>query len=629
MGTTYEVVLALSTTGNLSTAVGAMNAGLGRAHDTTHALRHAVSWMGETAERMFHGIGDTLEGVADRITNVTEKAAALGIGAVFGAATYGVMHLNNELEQTTISLGAIFQAQGFTDNFTQAFGMATDQVAKMKQDVKTLPGTLGELGNMMKVIATPAAHGGLGADEIRKLSGRTMLVSQILGVNQDMAAREMANLLSGRAGSHNILGLRLGLSGDSAKHFNAESSGDRVKEIQKLFDGYQGAADKFSSSFKTQFTTLKDNISYGFLAEATAPLFDKIKGTLVHINTWFDEHKSTVSAWAHTFGMHLASAWDGAMAIARKFGPALENIGQRFFQLWDMAVNKAHTLEPLINKLAEVLKNVSVEDITRGAKEVLALKLAGMGVHATGTMLNTGLQAGMMVGNLSRAGLIGGGGGGISTALASIGGIETAIAAVGTAAALAIPLIIATGGAIDDLTDTTGRYHKEAVSLLAHISENMSTTLANLENAAHPTTNALRDFGDYLGVGLLHDLEAATNALSDFSVALRWLKDATKHPGESADDLDARARFNASIDVGGPLKDHVTETIASTLLGAPGLIVPKEKKPPGSPGTNIQKVEIVVKGSDDPSRVARLVHERLNSIARNPTRSPYVSNWSR
>ena len=58
--------------------------------------------------------------MADKAIDVGLELAKWGGAAIAGVATYGVAHLNNELEQTQISLAAIGQAQGYVGSFERA-----------------------------------------------------------------------------------------------------------------------------------------------------------------------------------------------------------------------------------------------------------------------------------------------------------------------------------------------------------------------------------------------------------------------------------------------------------------------------------------------------------------------------
>src|ERR1700722_14381869 len=135
--TVYRVMLALETSGNLNAKIGDLGGAALEADKRIGALGDGARRMGDSIAGMGERVGGFLEGIADKAIDVAEHIAKIGIAATVGVAAYGVMGLNNELEQTRISLGAIAQAQGFTKTFEQGFAMAGDQLTKMKQDVKT------------------------------------------------------------------------------------------------------------------------------------------------------------------------------------------------------------------------------------------------------------------------------------------------------------------------------------------------------------------------------------------------------------------------------------------------------------------------------------------------------------
>jgi hypothetical protein len=632
--TTYSVVLALGTTGSLNADTDKISEKLGKAEAHSHRLRHALTVGAEMAGRAFHVVGGVLEGIADKIVSVAEHAAVIGGGAMFAGAVYGVTKLNNELEQTTISLAAVFKAQGFTTDFERGMRMSADQVARMKVDVKTLPGDLGQLSNIMNVIATPAAQGGMNPDAIRKLAGETMLVSTILRVPLDMAGREMANLLAGRATGHNVLGTRLGLIGARAHQFNAETPEARVKDIENIFSKYKSAEDAFAGSFIARWTTLKDNIKYGFLADATAPLFDAVKGTISKINTWFDNNQDRVKSWANAFGTHLASSWNMLTSAAHRFGPALDNLGRRFFDLWSAAINNAYKLEPIIDKVAGFLARIDLKDITHAATTVAEMKLAGMGLNAIGSGLGMASR-GMMMYNLSRLAAGGGKGGAAAGEGGGAGGIlggltfgDALVTGVAGLAAFTVALGTAKG-ALENIVDPNAKAHDRDVNILKRVGDKLPDGLLDsMQKLSEPGLwNRVADGGLIL-IDMLQQLGQAFNPLSSrFALNPFGANFGTFYvPGANVGPADYHDLTKGDANVPAVPKREDPQEKWEQLLNDPKM---RHRLPGGGGGTNIQKVEIIVKGNDDPSRVARLTREELLKLARNPTRSPYAPAVSR
>lgn len=544
----YEVLLSLRAEGDLTAKVGAM---AGKVHEH-------ISGIGDIGRR----VGDVLGGIADKALDVATTFAKWGVAGAIGLATYGVMGLNKELETTTISLAAIFNRQGFVADFAGGMQLAGQQLSKMKQDVKTLPGDLGQLAGIMTMIATPAGAAGAGADDIRKLAGRTMLTSTILGVPMEVAQREMAGLLSGRAGSHNILGSRLGLIGDAAKKFNEASPEDRLKKINVELDKYKSAADTFGGSFVAQWTTLKDNIKYGILSTTTAPLFEHVKRTLGEINDYFDKNKDRVDYLTFTVGHKLADAWD-------------------------YVIDKIKSLEPYLARAADLVAHLQIGDIAKGAEKFgsvySGLKLAGAGLGAGG------------IGGIASA-VIGAGVIGEGMALGS-SDQDTREEARTALKNLSVAFI--------GLTATLNKDVSPAFEKFGIFATNRATDLANV-------TNEILEGLEEIGHAATHWGQTVEEA-AEITKALvaannRWIGDIERRKG----DLDAQAgwgnQFGVALDPG-----------KSFGLGT-------EQKKRESASTTIQKVEIIVKGSDDPSRVARLTAAELKKFAANPTRSKFAYN---
>jgi hypothetical protein len=595
-GTTYVVTLQLQTQGAFSTQMGKVGQQASQAHSQVTSLGHAFSRVGDVVERIGGRVGGALEGVADTVGGAIATVGKLAGAAGLGLAAYGVAKLNNNLEQTQISLGAIAQAQGFASTFEQGFTAAGDQLQKMKQDVKSLPGDLGQLSDLMKMIATPAAQGGAGLDQIRKLAGQTMLTSTILGVPQEVASREMANLLAGRAGAHNILGSRMGLIGDEAQKFNKSSASDRLTRINAEMDKYQGASDRFAHSFVAQWTTLKDNIKYSMLAPATTGLFERVTHGISEANDYLDEHKDKVAEIASLINRRLVAAWDAGENALKKYGP-------------------------LLGKYADMIAHMQPAEIgqklEKAGKMLLAAKVGGMAISGGSSMLGGGIR---MLGGI----------GGIEGIGAGLSAVAAAMPVIGAAALPAAAMLGMVAGAVDILTDKSSIYHDQAVELGKQIGDNLSRSFEMVKPSIDHAESSLRAFGDYMGLGLMQDVAAGTNALVAFGNMLKYI---TPGQGPGDRDWDIQDVFNRSKDIPGALPDRAGDGLPhlvrmdKTSLGPVAEALSKKGGGGGGGGTNIGKVEIRVEGAGDPSRIARLVMGHVEKLARNPKASPYVADY--
>jgi hypothetical protein len=536
--------------------------------------------MGSAVESMGSKLGSVLGGIADKVEDTVVGFVKLGAAAGLAGAVYGVYHLNNQLEQTQISLAAIFQAQGFASTFTGGMTQAADQVAKMKNDVKTLPGDLGQLSNIMKTIATPAAQAGAGTDAIRQLAGNTMLIGQILGVPQEVAAREMAQLLSGRAGAHNILGTRLGFVGEDAKKLNTESAAARYADIQAQLAKYGGAKDAFGNTFVAQWTTAIDNVKYQLATPITARLFDHVKASLVEVNNWFDRNHDKIENFALVVGGHLANAWDRAEAAIKRFEPTLERV--------------ANVAEHFGTKNA-------VDMAERAIPAALALKLAPSIVTGGSRMLGSAIQA---------------------------GGAEAAVAAMPEALMVALPLFLATAGAIDNLTTVNGHFRETTIDDFRSIARHGEEIWKSMEASFEHVRPLVDTWGDIFVKSLTGVSWAAEKAAWAIEQTIAPYEDLFKLIERHAPGYKEYQDKNYEYGVHAGDYDRTNDLMLGAMAARAAAMPDAEKATPrAAPSTTIQKVEIVVKGSDDPSRVARLTLAEIKKLGAHPTSSSYIPNY--
>jgi hypothetical protein len=569
----------------------------GEAASAIAALGMSSDTFGKKFGEAARGATDGLGRIAEAAVHVATKLTEIGVAGGLALAVHGVASLNNELEQTQISLGAVFNAQGYYSTFEDGFKRATGEVAAMRKEVMKLPGTFNELAEIMTTIASPASQTGMNIDQMRKLAEQTMLTAAVLKVPQDMAAREMAMLLSGRAGAHNVLGTRLGLVGGEAKKFNEEDPSKRFADLETRLNRYSGAADRFALSFKANETTLKDNALF-FEQLATKPLFDAVNRSLATANTWIDSHREKLSVIADLVGNRIAGYWDRAEAAFVRIEPVVERIAHHVMSMTSQDV------EGSLKKAGEI-----------GLAMKLAPSMLGVAGKGLGSLAESGMGA-----------LAGAGAAASSAALAVL-----AVAAIGAA------------GAADVLTDSTNKYHREATEAAQAIETDSKTAWEDLKEDVQPALNAMHEFGDFLGLGFTQDVGYAVKAWN-------WLRDQLR--GNDADSIEARqtelARrahpFQYSSDRPEDRaylpSDHGLGSIAGVGLArigeggnnafwdAAGKAAVKELKPKLAPVTHIGQVNITVKGADDPSRVARLTMEHIERIARNPKQSPFVPDYT-
>ena len=318
----YRVTLDLSTRGDLATPLAGVATHADRASSNLSHVRDELAAIGSSLGSAFTG---AVEKVGAMAASIGMVAGAAGLGAI----VYGVGHLNSELEKTTISLATIFSANGLASSMPAGMGMAADIMAKMRKDAAALPGEAEDLVGIFRSIAIPGAQAGGSASQLEKLSANLMASGAVAGLDQQMVAREAAQLLGGRAGSHNVLGSRLfGLTGDKAEAFNKSSGEDRLKFLEEGTRKYGASIAYFNGTMDAQWSTLVDNIK-NTGREATKPLFDSVKHTLAQVNGWFDKNAGKVSDWAAQIGDRLATAWDFGTRKIQEWLPAIQSFAEK------------------------------------------------------------------------------------------------------------------------------------------------------------------------------------------------------------------------------------------------------------------------------------------------------------
>lgn len=576
-------------------------------------------------------VADTFTGAVESVGMLAAHVGALGGAAAFGVVTYGVMGLNKELENTKIALGAIFSAQGFASDFNGGVALASDTVAKMKQDVKSLPGDLGQLSSIFKTIATPGAHAGASVDDLRKMAGQTMIVAGVMGLDTHMAEREMGMLLSGRAGAHNVLGTRLGFSGDSAKELNHMDPGKRLAKIQAELAKYQPAMDAYGRSFTGLSTTLKDNVLYSFLGPATSPLFESVKHSLAEVNGWFSKNDLAINNFAEALGSKLSYAWDYGADRFKEWWPLVTEFSG---VAYDRIVSVWEKVEPYASKVAGWMKdaladpNGTLDKLTTVLELYGAVKVGGMAYSLLGG--SSGIAAGAKgigsgvagLGRAAAAGWEGMADGGIGVA-----GLVNQLGAAGTAlATFSVGLLAAY---------TTAQAVEQAWLLIGEVSKDMAADAKARESAGERIVQSMTEI-DYSNqeyqaqMGeLLHTNNQTVDANGRLTDSVNVLQ-ASVLLANGAFEEFARGHKDDQNDFRRMEEQEYSDRLT---LGTAGMVARAQAaavKPPKHPGAGATtiKVELNVTGTNDPGRVAELVMMKFQNLRRHPTSSPDTTNFS-
>lgn len=631
---TYRVAIELATHGNLASELGSSVSKL-------DGLSGTLGRVGHEAGTLAGSLAGAFEGAVEGAASLAATLGQVGAAAAIGAVTYGTLLLNKELESTQIALAAIFGANGITASMPEGMSVAGDVMSQMRKDAAALPGEFKDLVGIFKTISVPGFQAGANIDQLRALSAQAMAVSQVMGLPMEQASRELAMLLEGRAGAHNVLGMRVaGLGGERAEAFNKLPAAERLERVRVELQKFAPAIEAFSHSFEGLSSTLVDNAKR-FLSLATAPLFERIKGALGEANAWFDGNEDKVNLWANLIGDRLGEAFDVGRDKLRTWWPEIEAFAEHAYEriasIWQR-------VGPLVEHFADGAAKALGSDKAFDRLEQVGLLYAGL----KGGGLLSGLIPSLGgLGDLDRltkstgiAGKIAPEGSafdamagrfrdmvsgqfvaGEAGGLVELLGNPVTLGAVAAAALLLVDGLVAAAGAIHALTDETSSFHDFAVAIWADIEERSGNTLDSLGQAWRELEPWILRAADSAGVDLLEAIrglaagaEAAAHivegAAGIFARAMDWLGVEGEPTGH--------ARRRQGPPTGRAVESALHDALSHVRVGGGG----------GGGGVHVDRVEITVTSNQDPNRVARVIAGHLSDLARYRKSSPYVPNFS-
>jgi hypothetical protein len=651
----YRVAVELSTKGDLSAQAGSAISKLG-------GVDAAAKGATQSASTLATSLGHALESVADRAISVATSLATIGAGGAFAAATYGVLKVNNELEKTKISIAAIFGANGLAKDIPEGMDMATEIMAKMRKDAAALPGEFKDLTGIFKTISVPGFQAGASPEQVRELSSKTMAAGAVVGLPMPQTGRELAMLLEGRAGAHNVLGLRLaGLGGDKAAAFNKLAPEKRFEAVSKELDKWAPVIEAYKHSFAGLSSTLKDNVK-GFLGQATSPLFEHIKSSLEGANNWFDTHGDKVAELADRIGGKLGAAWDWVIAKAKALAPIVEHVAGLLKEHSGAALGGAALGVGALKFLPGLLSGKGLLSGLVGAVgaapvAIGALAIAGAGkaladpdspshAQAVAAVEEIGGSIGRIVDTLRP----------VFSSLLTLGEhlgtvvlnvvakfmpiVETIITALEpvftTLLEAVTPLVDVLGGALADIFQILAPMVKDAMDALSPI---LKMVADEVKDVAAMIGDSLKPELEALCEALKMLAESAKDSLGIIGAGLKWTKDhhiplsgfgAAKfiidtiagNEDPPAETKVSQPKFDAPARKYEEPKDH------TALLEALKRVRSKDGAGGGGGGVHIDKVEVTIAESHDPNRMARVVGGYLSDLARFRKSSPHVTNFS-
>jgi hypothetical protein len=528
------------------------------------------------------------------------EAVVGGVNAAMGAIKVGLVGMNAEIEQMSISMATMFSAHGNVDGFNNGLTASKEIIKIMRKDARDLPGEFKDLTGIMMRMTTPALGAGLSIRETEKLAANAMAVGVGAGMAPDVVGREMGDLIQGRMRKNMpILKILPNFDVDS-KAFNAMSVDKRVERLSQalgLRGGKEGEAISamraaFEKSWTGLFSSLKDNVK-GFLGDLTGPLFERIKGAVGWVNDWFNTRGSYITEWATKVGYYLAEGFTFALHQLARFEPILVRIGSFL------------------------------------AKEADSGKLFGdiEKVVATAAALKAGSVVAPMAGSLAQGlpSMLGAGGealGGIGGALGLEGGVA-ALAGLGVVLGVVAAAAVAVYGAFEGVANELSPMHETILSTWVDIKDATKEFAGLVYGNFEMIWPAVRRVSEILGgaflQGILLFMEILGQVAAGIQIAIMMIVDAWGK-------IKELIRQALILIPGGALAELLEpDKKLSKLRDRPELERPvrsdldkKVPPPPPQHTTHVHKVEINVNSNQDPNRIAKKTADIFGEWARNP-----------
>ena len=267
-------------------------------------------------------------GLLDGLFSLKSALFSLGIGLIGKE----IISLGSAAEEATIALAGMMQAGGAAgakNDFDMSMKMSSEIMDKMRKDARDLPGEFEDLMNVFRGGLAGGMQAGQSINQIEGLSARMMAVSKTLQIESQTAGMQFAQMMEGRAATHNTLFMRLKEQiGMSAKEFNALAAPAKWAAIDKALKGYDPAIKKFSDTWSAVSSTTTDYAKM-LLRIGGEPIFEAMKTGLSEVNGWFEANQQEILATARMVGGVLADAFLRVRSIVRDVFGILVGIGQQ------------------------------------------------------------------------------------------------------------------------------------------------------------------------------------------------------------------------------------------------------------------------------------------------------------
>jgi hypothetical protein len=562
-------------------------------------------------EKRVSGLQKQLEGAGKGLGTGLAKGAAMflaadvlsaGVGAAMGVMKVGLIEMNAEIEQMSITMATMFSAHGNTDNFEQGLESSKELIKIMRRDAQALPGEFKDLSNIMLRMVTPALNSGLSIRETEKLAANAMALGVGSGLKADVVGREMGSLIQGQMRKQMPILKVLPNFNMEAKEFNALPIEKRVEKLKKslgMLGGPEAVAmeamrNAFEHSWTGLTTTIKDNVKQ-ILGVMSYNLFERIKSVLSYVNTWYSTNKDTILGWAEKVGYYMANGFSAAFHQLARLEPLLMRIGG--FLGKEAASGRLTSDIGKVLGIAGGLKMASYA--ARPAAKLASALMTGGGA---GSLVSS---AGSALGGIGAAAGVGGG---VVGTLAGLGIVLGVLAAVGTTVY----------GVFEGLANAMSPLNEYMTTLWHSIKVYAYDAFETFGRAWDIISPVFNRLSEVFGASFLALLDGIAQAVDVFAHAVEGLLIIMRNNWGMITELAQKA-FHGTIppELFEPDRNHGRERPEREHFYR-GADLDRKVAPPPNHTTNIHRVEIKVNSNQDPNRIAKRTADILMDIHRHP-----------
>jgi len=284
------------------------------------------------ADRLIKRTSESVDRFSARAVSSLSRIGA-GIVAYLGfrSAKESLIDFNSSIEDTKNQIAGMLALSKKT-SLTDELANADALYASLQKRAASLPGTTAEYARMAGMIAQPLIDAKLSMQDLEDLTVSAVVAAKALGVNAEVAARDIDQALRGQFhGVDQLTGKLLGSTGFKGEagraKFNALPEAQRAQRLKAALTQPQIAqlAAAQGNTFSGVTSTLQDTVQQ-FFGKVGLPLFRALTEQVKQLNAWFDKNRETIGRVAAVVGGVLAKAFAVAQLVVGKVVEAFQAI---------------------------------------------------------------------------------------------------------------------------------------------------------------------------------------------------------------------------------------------------------------------------------------------------------------